>query len=126
MIRRIKSHNLLNGIKFSIAEFAFIALVVAPFAIYYVTHNNILYATISVGIMFNCLTTVAFGLGQFLRKEHDIDLRRVFNKDERERIERENPRLMVDTFIIVVTALLPFVMFIWALYELLLMNKKHN
>ncbi len=36
MIHRIKTHNILNGIIFSIVEFVITDLIIAPFAIYYV------------------------------------------------------------------------------------------
>ncbi len=42
MINRIKTHNILNGIIFSIVEFAITILIIAPFAIYYVLHGKVL------------------------------------------------------------------------------------
>lgn len=47
MIHRIKTHNVLNGLKFSIAEFFFIALVILPFAMYSLTHNRVFYGLVS-------------------------------------------------------------------------------
>jgi len=40
MIQIIKTHNLLNGLLFSILEILAMALVVSPFAIYYLTHER--------------------------------------------------------------------------------------
>ena len=119
MINRIKTHNIINGIIFSTVEFVIAALIVAPFAIYYVFHGNVLYATISIGIILNFLMIVAFGLRQYKNKEKDIGIQHMFNKDVREKISREYPNLSNDTSVLVITMLLPFVMFIWVLYELL-------
>jgi len=124
MINRIKTHNILNGIIFSIVEFVVIDLIIAPFAIYYVVHGKVLYATISVGIILNCLMIVLFGLQQYKNKEKDVGIQHMFNKSVRERISREHPHLSNDTSVLVITMLLPFVMFIWVLYELLLNGER--
>jgi len=124
MINRIKTHNILNGIIFSIVEFVVIDLIIAPFAIYYVVHGKVLYATISVGIILNCLMIVLFGLQQYKNKEKDVGIQHMFNKSVRERISREHPHLSNDTSVLVITMLLPFVMFIWVLYELLLKGER--
>ena len=124
MINRIKTHNILNGIIFSIVEFVVIDLIIAPFAIYYVVHGKVLYATISVGIILNCLMIVLFGLQQYKNKEKDVGIHHMFNKSVRERISREHPHLSNDTSVLVITMLLPFVMFIWVLYELLLKGER--
>lgn len=44
MISRIKTHNTLNGIIFSIVEFVITALIIAPCAIYYILYGKILYS----------------------------------------------------------------------------------
>ena len=124
MISRIKTHNILNGIIFSILEFVITALIIAPFAVYYVLHGKVLYATIAIGIILNCLMIVAFGLGQYKNKEKDIGIQHMFNKSVREKISREYPNLSNDTSVLVITMLLPFVMFIWVLYELLFKGKE--
>ena len=124
MINRIKTHNILNGIIFSIVEFVVIDLIIAPFAIYYVVHGKVFYATISVGIILNCLMIVLFGLQQYKNKEKDVGIQHMFNKSVRERISREHPHLSNDTSVLVITMLLPFVMFIWVLYELLLNGER--
>ncbi len=117
MIQRIKTHNLLNGIKFSIAEFIFIPLVISPFAIYYIAHAQAGYALVSVGIILNCLTIPALGLRQLRNNEKDIGLRAFTDKDERDRIGKEHPHLLLDTLLINVTSLLPFVLFVIVAYE---------
>jgi hypothetical protein len=124
MIDRIKTHNILNGIIFSVAEFVIAALIVAPFAIYYVFHGIVLYAAIAIGIILNFLMIVAFGLRQYRNNEKDIGIQHMFNKSVRETISREYPNLSNDTSVLVITTLLPFVMFISVLYELLFKGKR--
>jgi len=118
-VRFIKTHNRLNGIVFSIAEFAIITGVIAPFAMYYVHHARVLYALLSMGIILNCLTVVAFGTRQWLDKEQDVGWKRFREKHERERIARENPDLLRNTMIITLTALLPFILVGSVVFELL-------
>ena len=124
MIHRIKVHNLLNGIVFSIVEFLVTVLLIAPFAVYYVLHDKVLYATITIGIILNCLMIVIFGIQQYGNKEKDLGLRHLFHKDVRENISREYPHLRNDTLILVITMLLPFIMFLWVFYELLFGGKR--
>ena len=66
---------------------------------------------------------MAFGLQQRIRKEKDVGIQRMFNKSVRERINQEYPHLGNDTWALTLTILLPFVMFIWVLYELLFEGK---
>src|SRR5215510_9328224 len=119
MISRIKTHNILNGIIFSIVEFVITSLVIAPFAFYYITRGRTLYAFIAMGIILNCLTIVAFGLQQYRRKEKDIGIQHMLNKSLREQIGREYPHLSNDTLVLTFTILLPFIMFLWAISELI-------
>jgi hypothetical protein len=119
MIDRIKTHNILNGIIFSIVEFIIAALIIAPFAIYYVVHGRVLYATIAIGIILSCLTIVAFGIQQRKNKVKDVGIQHMFDKNVRERISREYPHLNTDTSVLLITLLLPFVTFLWALGEIL-------
>ena len=124
MINRIKTHNLLNGILFSVLEFVFTALIIAPFAFYYTLHHMALYAIVTTGIIVNCLTIVAFGLQQYRNREKDLGIQHMFNRDVRERIGREHPHLGNDTSILVVTLLLPYVLFLWVLGELLFRKER--
>ena len=126
MIRRIKSHNRLNGIIFIISEFGLTALIIAPFAAYYISHDKFLYAFIVVGIIFNSLTIVAFGLVQYWYKEKDIGFPRVFEKSYREQAIKDNPHLFQDTLILVVAVLLPFVLILITLYELIFKKAKRG
>jgi len=126
MIQRIKTHNILNGIKFSIAEFLFIPLVIIPFAIYYLTHAQLVYGLVSVGIFLNCLTAAGLGLRQLFDKEKEIGSRGLLDKQEREDIRHANPHLFKDTLIITVTALLPYISLALVIVESLISDKERR
>jgi hypothetical protein len=126
MISRIKTHNILNGIMFSIVEFVITPLIIAPFAIYYIVHGKVLYAMIATGISFNCLTMVSFGVQQYKSKEKDIGIQHMFDKDIRERISREYSHLGNDTLVLTTSILLPFVIFIWVISELLFKGSRSD
>jgi hypothetical protein len=126
MLRRIRSHNILNGMLFSIFEFGFTALIIAPFAVYYIIHGKLLYATISVGIILNCLTIVMIGLIQLRQGEKDLGLRPLYNKNYREQVARENPHLFGDTMLLVATILLPFALLALTLGEWLVITIKQE
>jgi len=126
MIQRIKTHNILNGLKFSIAEFLFIPLVIIPFAIYYLTHARLVYGLVSVGIILNCLTVAGFGLRQLSDKVADVGLQQLLDKQARENIGRANPHLLKDTLIITITVLLPYVLFVLVIVELLTSRERRS
>ena len=118
MIQRVKTHNLLNGLLFSIIEFLVIALAISPFVIYYVLHARVIYALVSIGILLNCLTVALIGWRQWKDNEQGVGLRRFMDKEEREKIGHANPHLLADTLKITITALLPFVLIALVAYEL--------
>jgi small-conductance mechanosensitive channel len=128
MVERIKAHNKLNGIIFSTLEFALIALVIAPFAAYYVLNAQLLMAAISTGILLNCLVIVAFGLHSWLggnTEKGAISMRALWrNKTERERLSAEYPNMGGDTTMLVVSLLIPFMLLALTLYELVIARFK--
>jgi len=126
MISRIKEHNALNGIKFSIAEFVIVAGLISPFALYYFQHAQVLFALVSVGITLNCLTVAGFGLRQWLDHEPEIGWKRLLDKQERDRINHTHPHLLRDTTIITVTALAPYILLVLATLDLLISRKNRK
>lgn len=102
MIERIKTHNHLNGLRFSMAEFVLIAGVISPFAGYYVLHGRYGYALISVGLIINCLTVAAFSWQQWRTKAP---------------VPPPPSHLLVDTLLLVTTALMPYALFMLVVYE---------
>ena len=132
MMKRIETHNLLNEIVFSIIEFVFIAAVIIPFAIYYIFHAQALYALVSVGIVLNCLTVAILGIRQLNNKGQETGWRRLYSKQGlldkqgRERIGSENPHLLKDTTIIIVTTLIPYALLLWVIFELSTRHQESN
>jgi hypothetical protein len=119
MIQIIKTHNLLNGLLFSILEFLVISLVVSPFAIYYLTHERFIYSLISLGIFLNCLTVALIGWCQWRGGEQGLGLRQFMDKEELERVRLANPHLLADTLKLAISALVPFLLIALVVYELL-------
>jgi hypothetical protein len=76
---RIKSHNVLNGMRFSIAEFLFIV----PFATYYLAHYRLAYGFVSFGVLANCVVVVVFGLRQLAQGDKDDGPQQLLNKQKR-------------------------------------------
>ena len=50
MMRRLRSHNTINGVAFAIGEFALIGLIVAPFGVAYAFTGRPLYALAAAGM----------------------------------------------------------------------------
>jgi hypothetical protein len=117
MIERIKTHNVLNGLVFSVAEFAVTILILAPFAVYYLQHSQVLYALCVLGILLNCAMFVILGVRQYVEKVPDLGLRRMLNPRVRAEVHRTHPHLGADTTWLVVTCMLPFAMFLWVVHD---------
>jgi hypothetical protein len=117
MIQRIRDHNRLNGLRFSIGELGLFALVVAPFAVYYLLAARWLLAAIAIGIVANCLTVVILGIQALRRHEASIGYRGLRDPRQREAIARSYPHLQRDTILLTVTALLPYVLAGWTLLD---------
>ncbi len=117
MTRIIKSHNELNGIKFSVAEFALIALVIGPFGVYYLLNAQLVYGLIAAGIVFNCLTVVAFGVSAWRSNQAGSGLKSLMSREARDRLKREHPDMMRETIILTLSIILPFVLLAIVLYE---------
>ena len=110
MIRIIKSHNRLNGLAFSAIEFVLIALVIAPFAIYYIVHHRSVLAAISSGITLNCLPVIFYGISGLLEsKAAGVQIAPFWDKQAREKHKLENPHMLSDTLLLTGSILLPFV-----------------
>jgi hypothetical protein len=115
MIRIIKFHNRLNGIKFAAIEFALIALIVAPFAVYYCLHQRYVLAFISAGIMLNCLPVVYYGIDAWHKGQGDSPT--IWNRQARDKLGLENPHMLRDTLVLAGLTLLPLVVLVLVLIE---------
>lgn len=119
LTEKIKSHNEVNGFFFSGVEFALIALVILPFAIYYARHHRPLAALIAGGIVANSLTVTAFAIRSLTRREKDIGLLQWFNKEGRTLIASRYPNMTNDTLMLTAAVLIPFLLVIGVGYDLL-------
>ena len=119
MLVIIKAHNRLNGLYFSVIEFALIALLVGVFAGYYLLHQQWVYAAVSGGIALNCLPVVALGLGALAaRKPGAPPQRSIWDKTARPQLIRDNPHMQQDTLVLTFATLLPYVSLAAVVYEL--------
>lgn len=110
MIEKIKLHNYVYGFVFSLVEFLLIILVIGLFMIYYFLHERIPYAIITLGIVFNCFVFVYFAANSLIQKEHDLGIIKFFNKKARDETYRIYPTLQLDTYVLSLLTLLPFML----------------
>jgi hypothetical protein len=114
----IHRHNRLNGLAFSIIEFAFIALLIGTFATYYLFHRRAVLAVIAWGITLNCLPVVVIGLRQLGQdRATGKPIGSFWEKKARDQHKLENPHMLRDTMILTIAALLPFVMVAAVLFD---------
>jgi hypothetical protein len=115
----IKRHNRLNGIRFSIAEFGLIALIVGAFAAYYLTHHRAVMAVVTTGLTANCLPVVVIGVRMLMdRTERGNRVPPFWSKQGRRQHLRENPHMLRDTMTLTSATLIPFLALAVVLYEL--------
>jgi hypothetical protein len=115
----IQRHNRLNGLVFSIVEFALITLFIAAFASYYLLHRRFGMASIGWGITLNCALVVIIGFRQLAHdRAHGRPIGSFWDPASREQHRRENPYMLRDTLTFVITAVLPFVMLLGALFDI--------
>jgi hypothetical protein len=117
VIRRIRSHNSVNGIAFVIGEFALMALVVAPFGVAWALTHRPLQAVVAAGIVTNCLCVIAIGVQAWRSGERGYSLRLLFNSAHRERLMKVHPTLPEDTLVLVIGTLIPFALAVLTLVD---------
>lgn len=119
MIRIIRGHNRLNGVRFSTAEFGAVGLIVLALAVYCLFARSYLVAIVSIGIAANCIPVVGLGIGSLRDGEPDVGLRGMLSPEYRAKALREYPAGQRDTYILAGATLLPFVVAIAVALELL-------
>lgn len=123
MIGRIKAHNTLNGFRFSIAEFSLFTLLVFPFGLYYLLHHRLALALIALGLVCNFSMMIVFGIGSVMRKAEGGSLNDLLNGRKREESDRRHPGLFMDTLLLVVASLIPFLLLVSVAIERALFNQ---
>ena len=113
----ILRHNQLNGLAFSIVEFGFIALFVCVFGTYCGLHERFGLFVIAWGITLNCIPVVAYGIRQWVQERAaGVKASSFWDKEARERLKKENPRMLRDTLVLALATLVPFVCFVAVLF----------
>ena len=118
MLSIIKRHNRLNGIIFSVVEFAAIALFVGALAAYFARHHQLAYAIAAIGITLNCLPVVIVGIQMLLDRDDPRNrLPSFWNKAAREQHLADNPHMLRDTLLLTGATLIPLLLLIVVLFE---------
>ena len=108
MIRIIRSHNRLNGLRFSTLEFGLVGLVVLALAGYFLLAGASLLGVASLGIAVNCVPVVWLGIDSRRAGESDIGLRAMLRPAARAAALREHPTMQRDTYVLAGATLVPF------------------
>lgn len=125
MIGIIRSHNRLNGARFSTAEFGAAGLIGLALAVYFLIASSYLVAIVSIGVAANCIPVVGLGIGSLRAGEPDVGLRGMLSPEYRAKSLREYPEGQRDTYILAGATLLPFVVAVAVAMELLV-RRKHR
>ena len=119
MLQAIKTHNQLNGTRFSTVEFLVVFFAALSIGAAYLVRGSGLGALLAGGIAVNSLWIVGFGLRSWRRGEMGPGIGRLFNGEYRQRISREHPTLARQTALITVGTLIPFALTVLVLIDLM-------
>ena len=108
MIRLIREHNTLNGLRFSMTEFLVASVIAVGLAIYLATTGEVALAIALLGVEVNCLVVAAVGVRSLRAGEPDRSLRATFSPSTRARILEDYPHAQRATWILAGLALIPF------------------
>ena len=121
--QKIQEHNYLNGYLFVVIEFGVFIMVILPFTLYYILHGKIWPGIIGLGLIVNFIPMLFFALRSLLRKEKSIGIHKIYNKMQRDDIKERFPNLSLDTLVLLVCLIIPFLLVIALCIELLGSNK---
>ena len=108
MIRLIREHNTLNGLRFTLIEFSVMAVVVASFAIYFAIAGATVLAVALLGVAANCLVVAAVSIRSLRAGEEDRSLAETFSPSSRARILQDHPDAQRATWALSALTLIPF------------------
>ncbi len=114
MIRIIKSHNELNGLKFVVFEFGLMLLFLLPFGIYCLLNQKLLLGLYFSGVGLNCLPVAYYALHAIQKGQNPGS---IWDPQAREELIAKNPHILRDTFTLVVATLVPFLVLMLVLVE---------
>lgn len=108
MIRLIREHNAVNGLRFTVIEFMVMAVIVAGFAVYLGNAGANVFAIALLGVGANCLVVAAVGIRSLQAGEQDRSLGATFSQSSRARILAEHPHGQRATWALSALTLIPF------------------
>lgn len=117
MLRIIRAHNKLNGLRFSAAEFSVAGIGCVAVAIVFGSAGSIWLAIFALGIAANALPVMWLAVGSIRRGEPDVGFRAMLRPGVRAQALREQPTMQRDTYILAGACLLPFVVLVAVLIE---------
>ena len=118
VLRIIRDHNRLNGLRFCAAEFSAMGVLCLGLAALFATRGADWLAIIGLGIGLNCVPVVWLAVRSLRAHEPDIGLRAMLRPDARARAQREVPTMQRDTLVLSGATLLPFATVTVVLLEL--------
>jgi len=117
VIRIIRDHNRLNGLRFCAFEFGAIALLCVGFAALFASRGSLLFGLVGLGIALNCLPVIVLAIRSIRAGERDIGLRAMLRSDVRAQAQHDVPTMQRDTLILSGATILPFVGLVAALID---------
>lgn len=118
MIRRVREHNELYGVAFSIVEFVLVGIVAALIALGFGESRRPAGAAIAGGITANSMLIVVVGIAAWRRGERGTPIRQVFSARHRALLVRRHPQLPRDTFVVAGATLVPYLLLAIVVVEL--------
>lgn len=118
VLRIIRDHNRLNGLRFCAIEFSVAGVIALGLAVLFAGHGAEWLAIIGLGIGLNCVPVVWLAVRSLRSGEPDIGLRAMLRPEVRAQAQREVPSMQRDTLILSGATLLPFATAIIVLLEL--------
>jgi len=117
LLKIVREHNRLNGVRFVIAEFVLVAVAALLIALSGKVHQHGLVTLAGAGILMNSLTVIAVAMGQIRAGERGQGLSRLVSPDDRAALGQKYPGLALDTLILLLFVLSPFLLPLWLLLE---------
>lgn len=114
MVRTIREHHVLNGLRFSIIEFLVMAALAAVLAGSAIAIRQPLLTVLLVGIVLNCLTVVALSVAWLRAGVPDQPLAATFSPTARARTLRRHPDAQRATWILAAAVLVPYLVLVLA------------
>jgi hypothetical protein len=117
VLRIIRDHNRLNGLRFCAIEFSVAGVIALGLAVLFAGHGAVWLAIIALGIGLNCVPVVWLAIRSLRAGAPDVGLRAMLRPEVRAQAQRDVPTMQRDTLILSGATLLPFATAILVLLE---------